>query len=595
MHRFCLRAPLALLSLLPAAGAQDVSANLHTGGAGPQGTWYAQAGAVTPGDSFSAAIAGDFDGDSSPDIGVAVNGDLDLLLAPGLFEALMPGVASGTAFATLVRDGADGILVSTASGIDLVDYDTASRQWIGGALGGGTWTHAQADPWKNAQRLEFWRAANGDAHLYALAQDGLTVLQASSVNGGAWNPGPPSAAASTPVADIEVLDWDGDGSGEVVTLHGNQVVVRDPANWIPVASHTVPGVVSQSIEPLHRSGSARSWLVWLVTVAGSQDQFLAVVGSQEGIASTLFLGSGEQYTDFSTGDADGDQNDDIVAVNALDWEVSWAFDRGDSAPAFSLGGSADGSEAARVALADDASGPPAGLPAPTVHDLDGDGDGDLVLPIAERSAVWIRLEESVPHVPYMPVLVTEIGVEDFDPEDPHPGGLVDYVAELNIEGTVDVELKLGPLVHGDYMEFVAWRRHPQSAVIDPKSIRYERIPVAALAGGSTTEVSCLVPDNSTWTFAEPYTFFAADLFICVQMVEAASADSVVPVTRRYPGRIYRFQAREPGSGNRRLKLTFESCTGPVDGILYSATGNDVGGSDATNCIPAPPSTPPTRP
>ena len=541
--------------------------------------------------SYTATTSGDYDGDGQQDLAYLLGAQVDVMLAPGLFEARLPDIGTSNDLATVPHSPFDYLLTVNASGLWRLVWEPLTQTWNSTLI-------AAAD-WAGAQALDTWVDANGQVTLFGLDASGTKIVEMHFDDTTGWTPGATiDTGSSAPFTHIAAFDYDGDGTPDVGAITTSLLSVYDPASATPstpLTSGSIPGWSNTAITRIHHAGSSREWLGWIWTkLSDGTTQKFCTFGL-EGTANVQGMGNGLDYYDLQAADMDADGDDDVVAVNREKWALSTIPNEGVPAvaPIFSGASLVEHVYATTSAATNQAR--------PCIVDIDGDEDGDLCLPLQDESALWIHRNTTVDHTTEMPALIAS-----------DVSGVAALYHEANQELTFEIVLPgaVGATLQGDYLEVAVWSQPNPNTPVDPAAIYASRTSVAGMLGADTLTYN--ISTSALPVSSISQTGFESILYIKAQMIEAASPLVSEPASNAYPGLLVVLHGQDmpvpistprgaPAAGSNE-DFVQQSISGQmqfeVGATLFSQGtgldgGDDIGLGGAIPCLPLPPSQPPT--
>lgn len=328
--------------------------------------------------SFGVSLSGDFDADLSLDAVVLDGSKASLMISPASFITAVRPVSDSNDIARLdgsLPDGRDSVLSVGPGGLQEFRWDDPNRQWI------------------ELDRLWFgW----GDARRVCVGElDGLPGQDVVALASEAANPKKVLVAMGdgsgnfTPTNGfssfldaygLELLDWDGDGTDEVLVLsdYGCEVYEPDGA-YVADMAWALPLIAA----PIQQSGSSAEQVALIGRYNGN-DWFR--VWGQAGSEPAINFGPLETYA-VSAADLDGDQDSDVIlAVNsqtALLKLVNLSENSGQ--PTF------DGTTEV-LTFGDQGRDPSVTQAGVAFGDFDDDGDVDILAPAQGSGTIPSRVE-----------------------------------------------------------------------------------------------------------------------------------------------------------------------------------------------------------
>lgn len=255
---------------------------------------------------FGAAHAADLDGDDERDVVLLDRGEVVLMSRPELFRTRVSSGQQAHDIAVLpqgMADGRDSVVAVTATGLDELQWNPGSGQWV--------LVHHLGGAWLDARKLvlgEFDGFPGHDiAALADAALDDRLVLVAHR-SGTAYIPAPGFPVYAR-ARELRALDWDGDGTDEIAAVTDDGIEIFEPDG---TGIHAYPWTLTDISATVLRSGTGADWLA--AVAAGPQGtDFLTVLGSA-GSIGPLAIGDTDVY--FLTAvDFEGDGDDDLVLAD----------------------------------------------------------------------------------------------------------------------------------------------------------------------------------------------------------------------------------------------------------------------------------------
>lgn len=562
--------------------------------------------------SYTRTGSGDFDGDANADAVYQLGDKIDVMIAPGLYEARMKDVASGADFDVVPRTGTDSILTVSPTGLLeswLAGSGSTTPVWISGARGGAAW--------QGATMVRAWSRSDSHTRIFGLAADGTTVLTLTRQEnlpgpGTMWTPGPAlNIGTGGAVIDLVPFDRDGDGDPEIAVLRLATLVVHDP--WSSPQSVVysyvgLPAWDNTTIIRLVQHGTPREWLGWLVTknTDGITQKFLTL--GSEGVRNFQTLGVGLGAHTLGQGDINADGSGDLVASMTSSYGLIAFHNLGNETvgPIF---------EATQPVLIP----PPVSGGAllnrarPLIMDIDNDGDGDCGLPIHSMAYLWFHRSPTNDHITGQPFLVvddasgTDVGIKvdsaynrlSFTVQYPQPSA-----SETNLWLSVSLWSQDGTGPNDQ---------------IEPQAFFHKRIPISSTSANplvydATLYPTLLVPGDPASvthppTGGDTAPCFDRVVYLVAQVVQATSATA--PPTRAQPGNLYAFHAQDyakpythvrgaaaPDSNEAFVQALIDMGGGASFQVGYLpsgvGTGDDVGLGGQVPCMVAGEGSPPTQ-
>ncbi len=545
-----------------------------------------------PNEFYTGTSALDIDGDCIMDVAYLIGSRVEVLLAPGLYEALMTNVADGRDIAVCERAGRDDLLVVGAAGLSRVAWNEA------GAIEADFWstTPLAADEWCDVTVLRTWSRDASSVHVAGLHSNGKWILRGRLV-GTVWFDADPIEVPPV-VTDFDLVDWDGEievthlpdaRAPEIACRTASTVFVWDPeGDPVLVGIWSTDVVVPTRIARIRQAGWTREWVATLATSVMNGQQYLVATGAGDP-PSIAALGSSYAFTTLGTGDFDGDGSDDAVMSSAASWQLAWARNAGGGA------GPAAFAASNLVVRSTGATGSAAGNQAtPAVADLDGDSDADVAFPQLASSTMWVFQEPSIHSGSQRPTLRFEESIGS-----PAVGARVDSGQRLSF-------LVEPPVVDaGDHLEVVAWRvPSAASPILDSTPVTTQRFDLAFVLAGDVVPVEFVVPGGPSLvdSSGNPSTLQSI-VYVVLQTFDLDTSGDPV---WRYPALAVVIEAQGSGNGTtpnalfvaeHGNELAFDVFTGFAGASSFQgggADGQDVGSGSDVLCLPAPINDPPRR-
>jgi hypothetical protein len=305
------------------------------------------------------ALVGDVTGDFLPDVLWLQGGELVLVYGPSIYRS-----TNDVAFAAT-----DAVVIESEvpGEADAIVAVNGSGAWLLTGYDGGEFTSTLLSAaWAGVTRVRCGDTDGDGSHdVVGLAATGdLLLLEA--VRSAA--PIASTIPVSGTILDMDAIQWDGTGGDELAVLRTNgfSVLSRTGA----VLANKMLSTGAGFVFVLGDAGAPQERCAIVYTVLGYQ--LVRVIGAQGdtvcGLGPERFFGGG-------AGDADGDGHDDLLLAADDSHELLLLLNRAPTTPTFAVGAST--SETIAVA---------AGVPTtwsawPALHDLDLDGDADILVSV----------------------------------------------------------------------------------------------------------------------------------------------------------------------------------------------------------------------
>lgn len=428
--------------------------------------------AVDPG-VFKRTDQGDFDGDGVPDMVVHRDSRLEVMLAPGLYDQILYGPDGVSAYGVCPPTSTskrETLLVSRGLGLEQFELDTVTGQWTGQVL---------AQSWADAPLVMVHEMINTVAVL-AVMPDGRTVRCLYRVDDQWFEQ--PMLVSPEVIRDLCVFEFDGGGQIEVAVATDSALWVYDSTGELR-QSFPVGDAVSVAIGRVRLKLSARDGVAWLVTRTQGVQQLIVL--SPTGITPPEHLAYIPLVVDMETGDIDGDGDWDIVLSHTTDHNAMVLMNQSDG---WTTSFDKDTPAGLRVVKF----GPkgltsPSNETRPSLGDVDGDGDSDLLLPIQSSGEMFVWRSAKVDESKFDPTI--DLGQPEFACNLEALGG-----GDLSMTLRLEVDLPEGtPATH---VELVVWHRASSTTPTEPVAVQRVLVPIDGTAPQSLTAQVLLpqVPD-----------------------------------------------------------------------------------------------------
>ena len=354
---------LAALALSAPAVAQIVTLTPETPGNPFQREVHAGPPATLGG--FRKACAGHLTGHALPDVAILAETSVRLAPAPGLHDSVIGlgplGVGNVLDIAVLSGGGngaLDRLVVLGDAGLVLWSFDPVGRlvSTEGLPLPVGCVAERIATHPSDTQTV------------FVVADGGCTIVTAPL-------PGGPSlqvvAALPSPARDVECIDWDGDGDAELAVV--TDAALHIVGSGVSPESFTLGASDITDLCLVRNAG--QEWLAWLRP--GSFTDLELALRSLHGACQIPLDNHG--YTRLAAGDWNGDQREELALSTAANDDLTVLFNVSVSAPHLFY---CDGAVAARLEVIGDGIPRQSNACNAVFTDLDGDQDGDILVPVA---------------------------------------------------------------------------------------------------------------------------------------------------------------------------------------------------------------------
>ena len=444
------RSTLALSACLGLALASTAAAQAQ-----PPGTSAWVEPEVTVAGLFERTGHGDFDGDGVQDMVVHCGTSLEVLLAPGLYDQRLVVPVPATAYG--VCSSAPGaprsvLLVAGPLGLQQLTLDVAS----------GTWDVLSiAHTWGGASLIEVREMVNTVGVLGVLA-DRRTVRTVYRLEGQWFE----QAMLVHPEAirDLTVFEFDGAGQIEIAVASDSGLWVYDALGKVR-QFFPVGDAQSVAIGRLKLPKTPRDGIAWVVTRTEGVQQLIVL--SPSGLQPPKHLANLPFVVDIATGDIDFDGDSDIVLSHTVAHNVIVLLNLGDGwttvFDTVSPGGVRE------LPYGPEGEAAPENSARPSLVDVDGDEDRDLLMPVQSTGELFVWRSDTVEQ-------------ELFEPE----VDLGTLETSCNLEslgnGDLAMHLKLGvdlpENATATHIEVVVWHRACPEDPTEPVAVQRVLVPIA---------------------------------------------------------------------------------------------------------------------
>jgi hypothetical protein len=422
---------------------------------------------------FKRTDHGDFDGDGVADMVVHRTDRLELLLAPGLYDQIVQGPQGVSAYGVCSPTSTsqkNTLLAAGGAGLQQFELDPATSQWTGQVI---------APAWVGSRLVEVHKMTSTVAVLGVMG-DRRTVRCLYRVDD-VWFE---QALLVSPeiIRDLCVFEFDGAGQIEIAVATDSALWVYDSTGVLR-QSFPVGDASSVAIGRIRLPLSARDGLAWLITRNIGQQQLIVL--SPTGITPPEHLAYAPMVVDMETGDIDGDGDWDIVLSHTTDHNAMVLMNQSDG---WTTSFDKDNPAGLRIVKFGPTGVPsPSNKTRPSLGDIDGDGDADLLLPVQTNGDMFVWRGSQVDESLFEPK-VDLSQMENACNLEALGGG------DLNMTVRLDVDLPEGtPATH---VELVVWHRESCTTPTEPVAVQCVLVPISGTAPQSVTAQVLLsqVPD-----------------------------------------------------------------------------------------------------
>jgi len=505
---------------------------------------------------------GDFDRDGQNDAALLAGSRLDILYAPGIYEALVDDVANPTQagkrtedFVVLRGDDHDAIVaLDEDDGLVLLSFNqptlAPARTVIGGFAG--------------VVEMDVWGSAPGPYWIAGITADGSYVHTATAADVTSVALGTPYPTNETVVGinGFVLFDHDGDSmTPPQAASTSNAGFARfDPWGTEAVSVATSPTITYQGLTRVRRTSEPDA-LGMLLTVTGNPAFILWQAGQT---SNYRLLPADLQIDHITAGRRDTDGYDDIMLAGRGSEQIYPMYDlAGGNGPAVfifdaALGIKYEGAEGDAAAQESDV----------LMIDIDNDGDQDLLYALQNQNVLRVMRTSVVNAADF----AVEFDVDNFGPGVGGRWSMDDR--------TMEIGFTYPSVTSSTYFEVIAWSVNLGGVMLNPQPIHSERFAVDSSTPKTcdvTLDISGAYSVGGAWT---------RRVYVMIQRVEAPSLTE--PQTFCWPALgLILVPPGDPYSPPHPPTITFEVMPVSASGLPVGNTpGNDV------DCFPS--GTPPQR-
>lgn len=322
-------------------------------------------------------VSGDFTGDLRADTCMLAGGVAWVSFGTGVYpaiERIPTSVVSSTVLDIdfLPRSGSPGaFVILSTSGIHIVTYDDGFE--LEESITTNGWSSALG-----LRVIDY--GGSTDPDIVGVASNRKSILRIKDVDGTRIFDTTLGPISST-IAEIDRIDWTGDGDDELVVRRADgDVDLFDTSGASTIYSPTYGAAQLQTVR-FPSAADRLAVIQW--TSSGQQD--LALVGN--GVSTTTtFLGSFD-ISAMASADIDRDGDGDLVLVNRDDYVLVHLVNRYDTYPSQPF--DASDSQAAFL-LSMSTETPSNNRAEPVLHDFDEDGDMDIAVVLGDDDLLAVR-------------------------------------------------------------------------------------------------------------------------------------------------------------------------------------------------------------
>jgi len=352
---------------------------------------------TVPAPAFTRTVALDIDGDSLQDICMLRGTDVDLMIGPGVFEAVFPSRATGVNdIAALDRfplQGKQSLLTVGDDGAVVHHFDWGLQAGPNGFEPVEQWvtTTVNDTTWEDAVLVKSRDNGGTSSQIYGVMDDGETVR--SLTNSGTGYLDSHLFSVSETILELSIVDWVAGGDPEVCVLTGSGIEVFEHVSGAPGTNQTwqsvyvshPPGFTPLSMTAGQGPG-AGEWVAWSVVLTANPVHERLIIADASGYDVYVLHGPPTVIA-MSTGDWDGDGDDDVMTSSKATHDVVILENIGTSEALFDTAVSPPG---AFFVLQTGASGSaPNNEAHPVFVDLDNDDQLDWCMPIQSTGKLFV--------------------------------------------------------------------------------------------------------------------------------------------------------------------------------------------------------------
>jgi hypothetical protein len=283
------------------------------------------------------------------------------------------------------------------------------------------------------------------------------------------------------IRDLCIFEFDGGGQVEIAVATDSALWVYDSTGELR-ATFPVGDAVSVAVGRIKLKFSARDGVAWLVTRSEGVQQLFVL--SPTGITPPEHLAYMPLVVDMETGDIDADGDWDIVFSHTTDHNAMVLLNMSDG---WTTSFDKDKPAGLRTVKFGPKVVAPDNLMRPSLGDVDGDGDSDLMLPVQSNGDLFVWRSAKFDETKFDPTV--DLGVLESTCN-------LEAVGNGDLSMTVRLEVDLPEGTPATHVELVVWHRETCQTPTNPVAVQRVLLPIAGTAPQSLTAEVLLpqVPD-----------------------------------------------------------------------------------------------------